>query len=145
MNADKKKSLIKGILTALGLGLVVALLSTYEITECSGKSMYPTLEDGNLLLVNMNATPKDGDIVIIDTADMEGWNNSATQIVKRYYAEHSTDGLYVMGDNAEMSYDSRDVGEFDKERLLGVVACNLSKDNVIEIVKAVITGFLDKR
>lgn len=102
--------------------------------------MEPTLQDGDLLLVNLKITPKDGDILILNTADLEGWNNSATQIVKRYCAEYSTNGYYILGDNSEHSYDSRYCGEIGKERLKGVVVCNLSKDSVGEIVKAILSG-----
>ena len=38
------------------------------------------------------------------------------------------------------SYDSRYCGEIGKERLKGVVVCNLSKDSVGEIVKAILSG-----
>ena len=47
-----------------------------------------------------------------------------------------------MGDNSEHSYDSRQVGEFEKECLLGVVVCNLSQDGILEILKAIIVGIL---
>ena len=107
--------------------------------------MYPTIEDGDTLLVNTKAMPEDGDILILDVSNMEGWNNSAIQIVKRYYAGYSAEGYYVIGDNADGSYDSRDVGKIDKERLIGVVQCNLSKDRVIDIVIEVFKGFFENR
>lgn len=135
-----KKFLTCHLPIGIVLILAIMILITFGLTETSGKSMEPTFQDGDLLLVNFTATPKDGDVLILDTADMEGWDNSATQIVKRYYAQYSTDGYYVLGDNSEHSYDSRCCGEIDKERLIGVVACDLSKDGIIDILKAIIAG-----
>ena len=135
-----KKFLTHDLPIGIVLILAVVIVLTFGVTETSGISMEPTFKDGDLLLVNFRVTPKDGDVLILNTADMEGWENSATQIVKRYSAKDSTDGYYVLGDNAEHSYDSRYCGEIDKERLIGVAVCNLSKDNILDILKAIITG-----
>ena len=134
------KDFFKGLFIVIGVLLVAMILATFAISSTDGNSMYPTLKDGDTLLINTTVEPKDGDIIILDTADMEGWENKSKQIVKRYYAEYSTDGYYVLGDNAEHSYDSRYCGEIDKERLIGVAVCNLSKDNILDILKAIITG-----
>ena len=135
-----KKFFTRDLPIGIVLVLAVMILITFGLTETSGISMEPTFKDGDLLLVNYRVTPKDGDVLILDTSDMEGWENSATQIVKRYHAKYSKDGYYVLGDNADHSYDSRYCGEIDKERLIGVVACDLSKDSILDILKAVITG-----
>ena len=136
------KDFFKYLFIVIGWLLVVMILTTFAITTTDGNSMYPTLKDGDTLLINTTVEPKDGDIIILDTADMEGWENKSKQIVKRYYEEYSTDGYYVIGDNSERSYDSRMTGEFDKERLLGVVVCNLSQDGILDILKAIIDGIL---
>ena len=136
------KDFFKYLFIVIGVLLVAMILATFAISSTDGNSMYPTLKDGDTLLINTTVEPKDGDIVILDTKDMEGWKKSTTQIVKRYYAKYSTDGYYVMGDNSEHSYDSRQVGEFDKECLFGVVVCNLSQDGILEILKAIIVGIL---
>lgn len=135
-----KKFFTRDLPIGIVLVLAVMIFITFGLTETSGISMEPTFQDGDLLLVNFKITPEDGDVLILDTSDMEGWENSATQIVKRYYAKYSTDGYYVLGDNSEHSYDSRYCGEIDKERLVGVVVCDLSKDSVLDILKAIITG-----
>lgn len=135
-----KKFFTRDLPIGIVLVLAVMIFITFGLTETSGISMEPTFQDGDLLLVNFKVTPKDGDVLILDTSDMEGWENSANQIVKRYYAKYSTDGYYVLGDNTEHSYDSRYCGEIDKERLVGVVVCDLSKDSVLDILKAIITG-----
>lgn len=111
----------KYIFYILGIFLAAFILNSYGFTQVNGASMNPTLKDGDFLIVDFNKEPEDGDIVIIDTSNIENWDNSATQIVKRYYAEYSTDGLYVLGDNADRSYDSRHVGEINKDCLVGVV------------------------
>ena len=136
------KDFFKGLFIVIGVLFVAMILATFAISSTDGNSMYPTLKDGDTLLINTTVEPKDGDIIILDTSDMEGWENKSTQIVKRYYEEYSTDGYYVMGDNSEHSYDSRQVGEFDKECLFGVVVCNLSQDGILEILKAIIVGIL---
>ena len=136
------KDFFKGLFIVIGVLLVAIILATFAISSTDGNSMYPTLKDGDTLLINTTVEPKDGDIIILDTADMEGWENKSKQIVKRYYEEYSTDGYYVIGDNSERSYDSRMTGEFDKERLLGVVVCNLSQDGILDILKAIIDGIL---
>lgn len=135
-----KKFFTRDLPIGIVLVLAVMIFITFGLTETSGISMEPTFQDGDLLLVNFKVTPEDGDVLILDTSDMEGWENSATQIVKRYYAKYSTEGYYVLGDNSEHSYDSRYCGEIDKERLVGVVVCDLSKDSVLDILKAIITG-----
>ena len=135
-----KKCFTHDLPIGIVLVLAVVIVLTFGVTETSGRSMEPTCKDGDLLLVNFRVTPKDGDVLILNTADMEGWENSSTQIVKRYSAKDSTDGYYVLGDNAEHSYDSRYCGEIDKERLIGVAVCNLSKDNILDILEAIITG-----
>lgn len=135
-----KKFFTRDLPIGIVLVLAVMILITFGLTETSGTSMEPTFKDGDILLVNCKVTPKDGDVLILDTSDMDGWENSANQIVKRYYAKHSQDGYYVLGDNADHSYDSRYCGEIDKERLIGVVVCNLSKDGILDILKAIVTG-----
>lgn len=135
-----KRFLTHGLPIGLGLILAIILLTNFGVTTVGGRSMNPTLADGDLLLVSFTATPKDGDMIILDTSDMEGWNNSSTQIVKRYYAEYSTDGYYVLGDNPDHSYDSRHFGEIDKDRLVGVVVCDLSNTDALGFVTAIITG-----
>lgn len=135
-----KKFFTRDLPIGIVLVLAVIILITFGLTETSGTSMEPTFKDGDILLVNFRVTPKDGDVLILDTSDMDEWENSANQIVKRYYAKHSTDGYYVLGDNADHSYDSRYCGEIDKERLIGVVVCNLSKDGILDILKAIVTG-----
>lgn len=111
----------KYIFYVLGFVFAVFIINNYGLTKATGMSMDPTIKTESYLIIDYNATPEDGDILVLNTANMEGWENSSTQIVKRYYEEYSTDGYYVLGDNAEVSYDSRYCGEIDKDRLIGVV------------------------
>ena len=110
----KKKAIIIFIL------LLIIIVSP-EIQCVSGKSMQPTLHDGELLVVSKYITPKDGDIVIIDTSKVPNYEQDSEHIIKRYYEALSTDGYYVLGDNASCSYDSRYFGEIPKEAVEGVV------------------------
>lgn len=138
-----KRFLTHGLPIGIGLILAVIILSNFGIGSAYGNSMNPTFKDGCLLLIDYNATPKDGDILVLNTEGLEGWENDATQIVKRYYADYSTDGYYVLGDNAEVSYDSRYCGEIPKDRLIGVVRCDLSNVGAVDFITAIATGLFN--
>ncbi len=53
-----KKFLTCHLPIGIVLVLAIMILITFGLTETSGKSMEPTFQDGDLLLVNFTATPK---------------------------------------------------------------------------------------
>ena len=120
-------------------GMIIALFiaSRYGLQQVSGNSMNPTFNDGDIILVDFKAQPNDKDVVVLTTAYIDNYEIEGEHIIKRYYEEYSTDGLYVLGDNSQVSYDSRYYGEAPKESLQAVVICDLTKlfniaDNVIK-------------
>lgn len=88
---------------------------------CEGNSMNPTLYDGEAVLVDRNAEPKVGDIVVAKHPIEQN-----TEIVKRI-ARINEHGHYVLiGDNAEDSNDSRAFGAVTREYIKGKVVARLS-------------------
>lgn len=82
--------------------------------------MNPTLYDGEAVLVDRNAEPEIGDIVV---AKHPVEQNS--EIVKRI-ARINEHGHYVLiGDNAEDSNDSREFGAVTREYIKGKVVARL--------------------
>lgn len=117
----------KIIIYLAGLIFALCVTSRYGLQQVAGSSMDPTFNDGDIILVDFKGIPKDQDIVILTTSYIENYEIEGEHIVKRYYEEFSTDGLYVLGDNAKVSYDSRYYGEAPKEALESVVICDISK------------------
>lgn len=92
--------------------LLVYSINTYiiRLAFVSGESMYPTLADGDLLLVNqVNDQPSRGDIILIDTSES---SLPGEYIVKRVVAiegdtvilDYESDSVYVNGVRIAESY-----------------------------------------
>ena len=97
----------------------------YQPAVVNGNSMSPTLNNGDLIIIDTWKTPKDGDILSINTDWITDYDNKAGFIVKRYCEEKSTTGYYLLGDNSKVSYDSRFYGEVDKRGLQGVIVYSI--------------------
>jgi signal peptidase I len=85
-------------LESLGIAIMVVLLLVifvFRLAVVQGESMFPTLQDQNALLVtDFDYTPKDGDIVIVDSEGLGKF------IIKRVIA---TEGQVVNIDMATSS------------------------------------------
>lgn len=81
----------------------------------SGDSMLPTLRSGDLLLVRSLRTgePREGQIVCAETDTVEA--------IKRVTRPPADGTVWLEGDNAAASTDSRSLGAILVERLTGVV------------------------
>jgi len=127
---------VKRLINTIIVTLLVISTNHMGITQVVGESMYPTLYDGDYLIVDIKAKPEDQDIVIIKAGELD---IECELIVKRYYEDLSSEnGLYVIGDNMDNSLDSRTFGEIPKEKFYGVVIWNVNasirdlKDTIID-------------
>lgn len=109
----------KESLCILLLLCVVYSINTYviKLAYVSGESMYPTLADGDLLLVNqVNNQPSRGDIILIDISQSSLPGEYA---VKRVVAlegdtvilDYESDSVYVNGVRIVESYLNLDQGD----------------------------------
>lgn len=118
---------MKKIIFICGMFFAMCVLIRYDIQQVAGSSMNPTFNDGDIILVDLKSEPKDNDVVILTTSYIENYEIEGEHIIKRYYEEYSTNGLYVLGDNAAVSYDSRYYGEAPVEACEGIVVCDLTR------------------
>lgn len=87
-----------------------------EVWSVEGDSMYPTLRDGDLVIVNPHDEIRVGDIVLASHPF-----KSSIKMVKRV-AEVTADGRYfLLGDNAIESEDSRSFGAIRAGDVIGRV------------------------
>ncbi len=94
------------------IGLV--LLGYLHKYVCEGPSMNPTLEDGEVVLVDKNARIEIGDIVVARHPFEIG-----TEVVKRVERINDREHYFLVGDNPQFSTDSRDYGAVTKEYIIG--------------------------
>ncbi|MGW4027972.1 nickel-type superoxide dismutase maturation protease [Streptomyces sp. NPDC004838] len=87
----------------------------FGIAEVTGPSMYPTLRQGDRLLVRYGAALKPGDIAVLRHPLQQD-----LLIVKRL-VERREGGWWVLGDNPGAEGDSRVFGTVPHELLLGRV------------------------
>jgi phage repressor protein C with HTH and peptisase S24 domain len=93
-------------------------LSRWGLARVRGRSMTPTLREGDRLLVRYGARPAVGDVVVVRFPD-------GTLTVKRAGARRETrtgaPGWWLTSDNPDEGVDSRHRGVFAAEAVLGVV------------------------
>ena len=113
------------------IGLAVFFVVLFKVFllpfNVSGQSMFPTLDDGDRIFVNgLDKTPGKGQIIVFkkgkiplvkrvagvpgDTIEIDG---EKTEIPEGKY--------YVLGDNSEVSLDSREFGLIDRKAIKGTM------------------------
>ena len=100
-------------------------LFLFEFKVVSSTSMEPTLVDGDLIFVSKVAydifgidykVPKRNDVIVFDL--------NGHKMVKRIYQtkrDNNNLEIYVLGDNAMNSIDSREFGFFNSDQIVGKV------------------------
>lgn len=137
----------------IGLAVLAALWISnyYRLAAVSGRSMEPTLSQGDIVVVKMRRLPQRGDIVVIDSKALhkriikrviavegdtvfvsagEIWINGEAlteEYIKEPF-EHDKGfwvvppgSVYVLGDNRNHSRDSRGVGFIPMGEVTGIV------------------------
>ncbi|CAN5810778.1 hypothetical protein BH24ACI1_BH24ACI1_28170 [soil metagenome] len=88
---------------------------------CEGKSMNPTLKDGEVVLVDRAAKIEVGDIVVAKHP-IEQYS----EIVKRVERINEHGHYFLVGDNLEDSNDSRHFGAVTRKYIKGKVVARMS-------------------
>lgn len=88
-----------------------------------GDSMENTLHDGDLVFVLKKKEIEDQAIVVCETTELY---LDEKYIIKRYYEDNSSIGLYLLGDNEDNSLDSRSFGEVPRYACKGVAWFGIS-------------------
>ena len=88
---------------------------------CEGKSMNPTLKDGEVVLVDRAAKIEVGDIVVAKHPIEQ-----TSEVVKRVEWINENGLYFLVGDNLEDSTDSRHYGAVTREYIRGKVVARLS-------------------
>ena len=141
------------VIINIGLAILAALWLSqyYRLAVVSGKSMEPSLSQGDLVVVRMGGLPKRGDIAVIDSEVLhrriikrvvavggdtviisDGELRINGEILEEEYIkepyEHISDFflvppqcVYVLGDNRNFSRDSRMIGFIPIEEVTGVL------------------------
>ncbi len=99
---------------------LVFLGSRYKYV-CEGKSMNPTLKDGEVVLVDRAGKIEVGDIVVAKHPIEQ-----TSEVVKRIERITERGHYFLVGDNLEDSNDSRHFGAVTREYIKGKVVARLS-------------------
>lgn len=89
---------------------------------CEGKSMNPTLKDGEMVLVDRTAKIEVGDIVVARHPIEQ-----TSEVVKRVERINEHQHYFLVGDNLEDSNDSRYFGAVASEYIKGKVVARLKE------------------
>jgi len=102
--------------------IALVFLGSRHKYVCEGKSMNPTLKDGEVVLVDRKAKIEVGDIVV---AKHPLEQNS--EIVKRVERINEHGHYFLVGDNLQDSNDSRHFGAVKREYIKGKIVARLSE------------------
>lgn len=117
----KPKNRMKDLPEASVYEIALVFLGSRHKYVCEGKSMNPTLKDGETVLVDREAEIEIGDIVVAKHP-----LEQSTEIVKRIERINSRGHYFLVGDNLEDSNDSRHFGAVSREYIKGKVVARLS-------------------
>jgi len=163
---EKFKKTFKELIPYIVIIIVVVIIRTYIITpvRVTGESMYPTLHDGEIMLLYKLTDFKRNDIVVIDTDSSDGYiikrvialpgetvsyENGTLYINDKKQSDKYADGItedfkriklakdeyFVMGDNRSWSKDSRIIGPVKEKDILGTTNITIFPFNKIGLSK----------
>ena len=89
---------------------------------CEGRSMNPTLKDGEVVLVDREAEIEVGDIVVAKHPIEQ-----ISEVVKRVKSINERGHYFLIGDNTNDSTDSRHYGAVTREYIKGKVVARLNE------------------
>jgi nickel-type superoxide dismutase maturation protease len=89
---------------------------------CEGRSMNPTLKDGEVVLVDRAAAKIESGDIVVAKHPVE----QTTEIIKRVEHINKYGHYFLVGDNPEDSNDSRHFGAVTREYIKGKVVARLS-------------------
>ena len=93
-----------------------SLFNKYKIFRVEGDSMFPSLKNGDLVLINPDFEPKIGDIVLAAHPFKK-----SVKIIKRIKEITAENRYFLIGDNPTESTDSRSFGTIAKKDILGKI------------------------
>lgn len=90
------------LIESLGAALIIVILitSVFQLAVVNGPSMEPTLKDGDVVVVSKLSSVKEGDVAVARC--------DQGMLIKRVV--NTDDGYFLVGDNRDDSYDSRNFG-----------------------------------
>ena len=94
----------------------------YGMAVVHGRSMAPTLSDGDRLLVSYAAAPAAGDVVLAQFAD---GTVAVKRAAERRAVRSGGSGWWLLSDNPDEGVDSRHRGPVADESVLAVVRLRL--------------------
>jgi len=111
---------MKDLPTASYYEMALVFLGSRHKYICEGKSMNPTLKDGEVVLVDREANIEVGDIVVAKhPIEQNG------EIVKRVERINERGHYFLIGDNPDDSDDSRNFGAVTREYVKGKVVARM--------------------
>lgn len=101
--------------------MAIAPMRRWGMAVVRGRSMLPTLRDGDRLLVHHGAPPEAGDLVVVRLTVAGG----ARVVAVKRATLREPDGWWVDSDNPAEGVDSSTVGTVADADVLAVVRCRL--------------------
>lgn len=128
MMNKRLKICINIVIIILALLILVLRIFVFDVVKVKGNSMYPTLNNNDIVVVNKLAQIQNNDIIVLKNPIAKGY------IIKRvikssgnyiYYKNKKiilkNNEFFVMGDNRNQSTDSRNFGIINLDMIVGVV------------------------
>ena len=115
--------IVLGVFVLWLVYFIVRWFYMHPICLVCGLSMYPTFDDGSIILTERvdNLEIEEGEVYVFKRITPEG---KTLRVIKRVHDIKLEDGkmlCYLLGDNRSMSYDSREYGYLNSEDVVAKV------------------------